>query len=157
MTFRLRVPRPAQTKAYPQEYSDLEKKLASEVEQIQVDYPDATIELWCEDEHRVGLKPILKRVYVPEGENPIAQVNWRFKWLWLYAFVHPQSGETYWWIVPYVNIDVFTTVLADFAKEFGIGREKRVLLVLDRALLAYESEISYSRRDSFVALTVTFS
>jgi len=32
-----------------------------------------------------------------------------------------------------VNIDVFTTVLADFAKEFGIGREKRVLLVLDRA------------------------
>jgi hypothetical protein len=91
----------------------------------------------CEDEHRVGLKPILKRVYVPEGENPIAQVNWRFKWLWLYAFVHPQSGETYWWIVPYVNIDVFTTVLADFAKEFGIAREKRVLLVLDRALLAY--------------------
>ncbi len=56
-----------------------------------------------------------------------------------------------------MNIDVFTTVLADFAKEFGIGREKRVLLVLDRALLAYESEISYSRRDSFVALTVTFS
>ena len=92
-----------------------------------------------------------------QGENPIAQVNGRFKWLWLYAFVHPQSGETYWWIVPYVNIDVFTTVLADFAKEFGIGREKRVLLVLDRALLAYESESSYSRRDSFVALTVTFS
>jgi hypothetical protein len=81
MTFRLRVPRPAQTKAYPQEHSDLEKKLASEVEQIQADYPDATIELWCKGEHRVRLKPILKRVYVPEGENPIAQVNWRFKWL----------------------------------------------------------------------------
>ena len=32
-----------------------------------------------------------------------------------------------------VNIDVFTTVLADFAKEFGIDRQKRVLLVLDRA------------------------
>ena len=103
------------------------------MEQIQTDYPDAVIELWCEDEHRVGLKPILKRVYVPEGENPIAEVNWRFKWLWLYAFVHPQSGETYWWILPYVNIDVFTKVLADFAKEFGIGRHKRVLLVLDRA------------------------
>ncbi len=64
------------------------------MEQIQTDYPDAAIKLWCEDEHRVGLKPILKRVYVPEGENPIAEVNWRFKWLWLYAFVHPQSGET---------------------------------------------------------------
>ena len=56
-----------------------------------------------------------------------------------------------------MNIDVFTKVLADFAKEFGIGRHKRVLLVLDRALLASESESSDSRRDSFVALTVTFS
>ena len=35
------------------------KKLTSTLEQIQADYPDATLELWCEDEHRVGLKPIL--------------------------------------------------------------------------------------------------
>jgi DDE superfamily endonuclease len=111
----------------------LEKKLEFEVKQIQANYPEAQVELWCEDEHRVGLKPILKRVYVPEGENPIAQVNWRYQWLWLYAFVQPQSGETYWWILPYVNIDLFTKVLAEFAKEFGIGKHKRVLLVLDQA------------------------
>jgi hypothetical protein len=37
------------------------------------------------------------------GSIPIANVNWRFKWLWLYGFVHPQSGETYWWILPFVN------------------------------------------------------
>jgi len=46
------------------------------------------------------------RMWVPEGE-PIAQVNWRFQWLWLYGFVHPQSGETYWWILPKVNINLF--------------------------------------------------
>ena len=33
----------------------------------------------------------------------MANVNWRFKWLWLYAFVHPQTGETYWWIIPSVT------------------------------------------------------
>jgi len=58
-------------------------------------------------------------VDVPEGEQPIAQVNWRFQWLWLYGFVHPQSGETYWWILPKVNINLFNRVLADFAKHLA--------------------------------------
>lgn len=89
--------------------------------------------MWCEDEHRLGLKPILRRVYVPEGETPIADVNWRFKWLWLYAFVHPKTGETYWWILPYVNTQLFNQVLADFAQEFGLGTDKRIILAVDRA------------------------
>jgi hypothetical protein len=100
---------------------------------LQTTYPEATVELWCEDEHRVGLKPVLRRVYVPEGEVPIAQVNWRFEWLWLYAFVEPQSGQTYWWILPYVNTELFNRVLADFAQAFALGPNKHVLLVLDQA------------------------
>ncbi len=43
----------------------------------QATYPEAEIQLWCEDEHRLGLKPIMRRVYVPEGETPVANVNWR--------------------------------------------------------------------------------
>ena len=27
----------------------------------------------CEDEHRLGLKPIIRRIYVPEGETPIEE------------------------------------------------------------------------------------
>ncbi len=89
--------------------------------------------MWCEDEHRLGLKPIMRRVYVPEGENPLAHVNWRFQWLWLYAFVHPRSGESYYWILPYVNTKLFNQVLADFAHEFGLGAKKRILLAIDQA------------------------
>ena len=70
---------------------------------------------------------------MPEGENPIANVNWRFKWLWLYAFVHPQTGETYWWILPYVNTELFNRVLEDFACELKLGAKKRVLLAIDQA------------------------
>lgn len=86
-----------------------------------------------EDEHRLELKPILRRVYVPEGETPIADVNWRFQWLWLYAFVHPKTGESYWWILPYLNTELFNQVLADFAREFGLGANKHILLAVDRA------------------------
>ena len=73
-------------------------------------------------EHRLGLKPILKRVYVPEGETPIANVNWRYQWLWLYAFVHPKTGETKAWILPYVNTQLFNKVLADERASIQIGR-----------------------------------
>jgi hypothetical protein len=113
--------------------TSLEKKIATEVEELKAKYPEAEIQLWAEDEHRLGLKPVLRRVYVPEGETPIADVNWRFKWLWLYAFVHPQTGETYWWILPYVNTELFNQVLADFAQEFELGANKRILLAVDRA------------------------
>ena len=61
---------------------------------MQAEYPEAVVEVWAMDEHRLGLKPIQRRIWVPQGEQPIAAVNWRFQWLWLYGFVHPQSGET---------------------------------------------------------------
>lgn len=51
----------------------------------------------------------------------------------MYAFVHPQSGETYWWILPYVNTKLFNQVLVDFAREFELGAEKHILLAVDRA------------------------
>ena len=35
----------------------LEKKLAQKVQKLQEKYPSSEIQLWCEDEHRLGLKP----------------------------------------------------------------------------------------------------
>ena len=111
----------------------MEKKIHLEIQFLQAKYPQADIELWCEDEHRLGLQPILRRVWTPIGEQPIAGVKQQYQWLWLYGFVHPESGENYWWILPLVNTELFNRVLADFAREFQLNRNKRVLLVLDQA------------------------
>lgn len=111
----------------------MEKKLCWKLEFLQAKYPEAEIEVWSEDEHRLGLQPILRRVWTPIGEQPIADVKIQYQWLWLYGFVHPESGETYWWILPQVNTELFSRVLADFAREFQLSRNKRVLLVLDQA------------------------
>jgi len=70
---------------------------------------------------------------VDEWEQPTATVNWHFEWLWLYGFVHPASGQTYWWILPTVNIELFNRVLADFAEHFGVGQHKRMVLAVDQA------------------------
>jgi hypothetical protein len=40
-------------------------------------YPTAKIELWCEDEHRLGLKPIIRKAWSPIGERPIVKVHQR--------------------------------------------------------------------------------
>ncbi len=50
MTFRLRVPRPSHTESNPVEQESWKIKLATEVEELQTVYPEAEIQLWCEDE-----------------------------------------------------------------------------------------------------------
>ena len=55
--------------------------------------PLLNIEVWSEDEHRIGLQSVLPRVSTAVGEQPIAGVKTQYKWLWLYGFVHPESGE----------------------------------------------------------------
>jgi hypothetical protein len=45
----------------------------------------------------------------------------------------PKAEKPKEWILSYVNTKLFNLVLADFAKEFGLGAEKQVLLAVDRA------------------------
>ena len=111
----------------------MEKKLGQRAQKIQHQHPLAAVEVWGMDEHRLGLKPIIRRVWTRYGEQPIANVNWRYQWLWLYGFVHPSTGETYFWILPKFNIELFNKVLADFAKEFAVGKNKHIILTIDQA------------------------
>ena len=133
LRLRLSVPRPEHHQSEPEEQEAWKKKLQQETTRLQTEYPDADVEVWAVDEHCLGLKPVTRRVWVDEWTTPIAEVNWRYEWLWLYGFVQPQTGKTYWWILPFVRTDLFNRVLGDFAQHFGIGKRKHVLLVIDQA------------------------
>lgn len=85
------------------------------------------------DEHRVGLIPVLRRVWAPRGRRPRAVVRPRYEWLYLVAFVHPETGRTSFWIVPQLNAEIFAATLAAFVEEQGFDERKRLLLVLDGA------------------------
>ena len=52
-------------------------------------HPDKPVEVWATDEHRLGLKPILRRVWAPKGQRPIALGHHRYKWVYVTAFVQP--------------------------------------------------------------------
>lgn len=96
-------------------------------------YPSAKVELWCEDEHRLGLKPILRKAWSLVGQRPTVKVHHRYEWTYLYAFARPKTGEVHWLILPRVNTEVFSLALEKFAEEVEAGTKKRILLVLDQA------------------------
>ena len=98
-------------------------------------HPNDEVEVWAEDEHRLGLQPILRAIWVEKGtKNVRVMVNPGYDWFYIYAFVHPATGRSYWWILPNVNIDMFELALTDFAQEFGAGKGKQIILVVDQAI-----------------------
>jgi len=96
-------------------------------------FPEAQVEVWATDEHRIGLKPILKRVWTLPGQRPIAPVEPRYEWRYLVAFAHPASGRTLWHLATAVSTEVFSVELAAFAEAAGAGPRKQIVLVLDGA------------------------
>src|SRR5829696_769372 len=85
------------------------------------------------DEHRVGLKPILRRVWARRGRPVVAVVRPRYEWEYVYGFVQPVQGTTHWVLLPTVNTEAFTAALTDFARDRGVGLTKQIVLALDGA------------------------
>jgi transposase len=75
----------------------------------------------------------VRRCWAKVGRRPVSVVRPRYEWCYLYGFVHPRSGRSFWLLLPTVRTDVFSLVLAEFAQELGLSAERRVVLVLDGA------------------------
>ena len=89
--------------------------------------------MWAYDEHRLGLQPIYRRVWSKRGKRAVINTVPRYEWLYLYGFVCPQSGQTYWLVMPSVNVTVFNLALAQFATDVGAGPDKHFVLIMDGA------------------------
>ncbi len=104
------------------------------LERLKEAHPEArTVELWAQDQARLGLKPVTRRVWAPVGKRPTARFKRGYEWTYLYGFVRPESGEVFWMILPRANTEMFSLALEQFAEEAGAGEDKRILLVVDRA------------------------
>ena len=100
---------------------------------MQAAHPTAHVEVWATDQHRVGLKPILRTVWARKGQRPIARVQHRFQWLYVLGFVHPVSGRNAWQFASRINTATMSVALDAFARAVGAGATKRLVLVLDQA------------------------
>lgn len=100
---------------------------------VKTTHPDATVTVWAEDEHRLGLLPVVRRVWAPCGQRPTARVHRRYQWLDVYGFVRPTTGESWWCLLPTVTTAAMQLALVTFARDEGIDATHRAVLVLDGA------------------------
>jgi transposase len=126
-------PRPKHRKGCRQAQTEFKENLPKKVKDIQKRYPYAQVEVLFFDEHRVGLRPILAKVWSPRHQRPTAIVHHRYEWIYVYGFVNPKTGATYWYLIPRVNVQWLNVVFETLAKEVEVSNKKIILLVPERA------------------------
>ena len=89
--------------------------------------------MWAEDEARLGLKPIARRVWSPVGRRPTANGRTKYQWLYVYGFVHPASGRNLELILPAANADWMGLALEEFARWADPAGEKLLVVLVDNA------------------------
>ena len=119
-------------KPLPQRSRRLLKKLAEYVAELARKHPGKKIEVWAEDEARLGLQPVIRRQWFKVGSRPRARHRIQYKWLYTYAFVHPASGRTHWLLLPSVSCTLMELALASFAKEY-VKEDTLIVLLWDQA------------------------
>jgi hypothetical protein len=96
-------------------------------------HPGQRVEVWATAEHRLGLKPIRRRVWAARGQRPIALGHHRYAWMPVTAFVQPSRGDVVWYLSTGLSKPFFAALLAAFARQAGAGCKRHIILVLDNA------------------------
>lgn len=92
--------------------------------------PGRRVEVWAQDEARLGLKPVARRVWAARGRRPLSCGRTRYEWLYVYGFARPSTGETFCALLPRVNAGLMGEALAACAAHADPeGREVLVPLV----------------------------
>jgi hypothetical protein len=91
------------------------------------------VEVWAQDEARLGLKPIARRVWAVRGSRPRSCGRTRYSWLYVYGFARPKTGGTFSVLLPRVNAGLMGQALAAFAAHADPAGEKVLVLLVDNA------------------------
>jgi hypothetical protein len=107
--------------------------LRARLKRLQRAHPDKVVEVWAEDECRLGLKPIARRVWAPKGQRPRSGGRTRYDWLYVYGFTRPKTGATFAALLPRVNAARMGDALAALAAHADPGGRKVLVLLVDNA------------------------
>jgi hypothetical protein len=99
--------------------------------ELRREHPGREVELWCEDEARLGLKPIVRRVWALKGTRPTSNGRHKFESVFVYGFAHPRSGQSRFLILPKANAECMGQALADFAGWADPEGRKVLVVILD--------------------------
>jgi hypothetical protein len=89
------------------------------------------LEIWFQDEARVGQQGTLTRVWARRGTRPSAPRDRRYDWAYLFGAICPGQAKAAAIVVPCANMDTMNEHFAVIAK--AVDRDAHAIVVLDRA------------------------
>ena len=92
---------------------------------------DQSVEVWFQDEARIGQQGTLTNVWAQRGSRPTIVKQTEYEWVYIYGAVNPGTGESSALITPTVNTDYMNAHLRCISQQ--VGPQRHVVLVLDRA------------------------
>jgi transposase len=98
---------------------------------VREDHPDKQVQVWFQDEARIGQQGTLTSVWAQCGSRPTAMKQTEYEWCYLFAAVNPLTGVSSALVAPTVNTALMNRHLAFISRE--AGADKHVVLVLDQA------------------------
>lgn len=92
---------------------------------------DEDVQLWFQDEARVGQKGRNTRVWYEKGVRPTAPTDRRFKSAYIYGAVRPGTDEAFALVLPHADTAMMTLFVDAFSASLAPG--VHAVLVLDKA------------------------
>jgi len=89
------------------------------------------IEIWWQDEARVGQQGTLTRIWAERGSRPPAPRDQRYDWAYLFGAVCPARGTGAGLVLPDANTEAMNLHLGELGRHVTPGRH--AVVVLDRA------------------------
>ena len=111
---------------------DFKKRFPAELDEIRKGLPAGTeIELWWQDEARVGQKNTITRRWAKRGTRPRAPHDQRTKWAYIFGAICPKKGKGAGLVMPWCDTPAMAAHLAEISQSVDPGAH--AVLMLDQA------------------------
>lgn len=101
------------------------------IQTVRQEKPDKEVEIWVQDEVRIGQQGTLTNVWAQKGSRPTSVKQTEYEWVYIFGAVNPVTGQSSAMIAPTVNTDYMNHHLRFIGEE--AGDDVHVILVLDQA------------------------
>ena len=75
--------------------------------------------LFCQDESRFGILPVVQRRITAYGVKPVAPVDYQYDWFYLYGAVEPRTGDALFLELPRLTAACFQIFIDELAATFA--------------------------------------
>jgi hypothetical protein len=90
-----------------------------------------TLELWWQDEARIGQQGTLTRIWAERGSRPAAPRDQRYSWAYLFGAICPARGTGAALVLPHANALMMNLHLAEISAAVTLGAH--AVLIVDGA------------------------